>query len=198
MRRPLVRAGFLQGAVAGSPAVAARLRPETAAAIAGARRRRWLPMALDVELAAAVAEVFPDDEARRAFWRSTRSAAYRDWLFGPLAGAAFRALVRPATLVRFGPRIWVRVFKNAGALVVEQQGRAGAVLVLRDGAGEMFSSPTYLAAVAASIEGGLEATGADGGVALFDVDVDARSARFRVTWRPDRGADDGRRRRRDV
>jgi hypothetical protein len=187
MRPPLVRAGVLQGAVAASSDVAARLQPSTVAAIDRARRRAWVPMALDLELAEAVARVFPDDDARRAFWRRTRSAAYRDWLFGPLAGAAFRALVKPPTLVRFAPRIWVRVFKNAGRLDVEQQGRAGAVLALRDAAPAMIGSPVYLAAVAASIEGGLEATGAEGGVVIADVDVEGRKATFRATWKPERG-----------
>lgn len=186
MRVPLVRAGFLQGALSASPDVRSRVRPATADAIARARKRGWLPIELDVEVAEAAAQAFPDDHARRAFWRTTRSTAYRDWLFGPLAGAAFRALVRPPTLVRFAPRIWARVFKNAGELRVEQQGRAGSILALVGAAPQMTASPVYMAAIAASIEGGLEATGAQGSCLCTDVDAQQRSARFRVTWKPDR------------
>lgn len=80
------------------------------------------------------------------------------------------------------------MFKNAGALVVDQQGRAGSVLVFVDAPDEMLRSRVYLSAVAAGIEGGIEATGSQGHCALADVDEQTKTARFRVSWKPDRRA----------
>jgi len=123
-RQPEMRAGQLRtdleslGDLPGGDQVRASLSPATIQQIQQSGGTKWLPLALDIELAEAVS-------------RSLGEGATRDWSRRSMIKGADGPLLRPivqatikvfglqaAGLLRFAPRIWPSLFRNCGELVV--------------------------------------------------------------------------------
>ncbi|UJR85849.1 hypothetical protein [Sandaracinus amylolyticus] len=159
--------------------VAARVReaigPESVAEIEGALRTSWLPAALDVALTGALGRTLGDEAVRRWSREALIASASTPLLRGFVA-TAMRTLGTSRAVLRWAPRAWDTIYRNAGELRHEARDD-GSVVLVYEGPRELAGDDTYLVGIAGAFEGALEICGAPDG--RFEiVRESARVARF--------------------
>ena len=120
-RSPRMLAGFVQSSLEAidaidrdlARAVRERLKPDTLDVIETVSARALLSVDLDVELTECFFAEAGPDRARRGLRKNLRQSIERPFLLG----TGFRLLgPSPARIVRWAPRIWELVYRDAGQL----------------------------------------------------------------------------------
>lgn len=141
--------------------VRAAIGPALVAEIEGASRVGWVPAALDVALTRAIGRELGDEAVRR--WsRDALIASAATPLLRGFVGTAMRTLGASRAVLRWAPRAWNTIYRNAGELQHETEAN-GTVVLVYEGPREIAGDDTYLIGVAGAFEGALEVCGARGG-----------------------------------
>jgi hypothetical protein len=160
MPTPLMRASHIQSNLASVEILGAgeahrvrhALGDSRVATIEQAGRMEWLPLEIDVALTDAVGEVVGMDGVRR--WARTSIQQSLDGpLLGPLRDGAVRLFgLAPAKILKWAPRAWSHVYKNAGTLrfLEPEDAEARVELHHRDPPPDFRDSKAVLESVAAS------------------------------------------------
>ncbi len=164
MPEPRILAGFVQGTldtvrqVEGRTGlrIAERLPAETVARVRKALPVSWLPLQLDVELTAALFDGAGTEEAVRVF-RDAMAGSMDKSFLGPLVRGAVALLGRsPERLLRWAPKVWSAIYRDAGDLAVGPHPE-GLVLEWLHAPRLAASQRDYLLGIAGAVEGALAA-----------------------------------------
>jgi hypothetical protein len=182
--KALIRASFLRDNVAslvalGADADAVRARAaHVVDAAASASTVDWLDITLDVELAeAAVATV----GAQRV--RGMNRALMRDALKGPLLRPIHKGALAlfgraPMRLMKFVPRGWSLVFRDAGALAWNAE--AGRMELT--GVPAVMLNASWLEGLAGAFEGLVEICGGTAPIVTIDMRASESAVHFAISW----------------
>jgi hypothetical protein len=191
MPAPRVLAGFVQSTLEAVDAlgpelagrVRARMQPESLAALRDASRIAWVPLALDVELTDCLyAEVGP--ERGRAFMRDNLRSAFDGPILRGLLDAALRLLGRsPERVLRWAPKVWSHLFRDAGGLHYVAVGANAARLELTELADEVMRSEPWLDGSCGAVGAVFDILSVDGAVTLDGPHRASRTAAFVVGWK---------------
>lgn len=185
---PRILAGFVHGTLEVIDAqggdlgarVRAELKPDTLEAIENAWSAAWIPLAHDVELSLAFCRVAGTEEACAAMRRNMAEAFHKPMLRSVIDGAVRILGLSPGKLVRWAPRIWPLVMKDAGVMRVESQ-EDGAATVWLEGLPPLIADEgDYLAGTAAAIAAVFDLAGTAGHCRL--VEHGHGRARFALIW----------------
>ncbi len=162
--------------------VLARLHPQTLARLRAVARLEWLPIAIDLELGNAVADVLgPDVDRERA--RLCVLHCFETPLLRPfIHGADMLFGLSPAGLIASIPRGWPAVYRDAGSLRYEVDDGLRRVLIYEGVPPEVIGSRLYLESLAGALESIFELCKVEGTVSLGPVDVAARRAELHFEW----------------
>jgi hypothetical protein len=166
----------------GHARVLGRLQPDTLAHIRGAGRLDWLPLALDLELSATIIEQLGPELDRSRSRACVRSHLDQPLLRPFVYGVETLFGRTPAAMIAAVPRGWPMLYRNAGALRYEVTGALRRVLIYQDMPRSLAEQPSYLDAIAASLESLFDLCGVDGRVTVERVDAAARTADFVCEW----------------
>jgi hypothetical protein len=172
--------------VAGDPRaqarVFARVSAVTLARIREASAFDWLPLALDLELSAALeAELGPD--SARACARTSVLETVRSPLLDPLLrGVQALFSLEPASLLRQAPRAWKTVYRDAGEVRYEIGEGAERVLRFSELPREVVGNRLYLESIAGAFESLYTLCKVEGSVEVVGVDVEGRRAELLFSW----------------
>jgi hypothetical protein len=143
--------------------IMARVQAATLATIEAASRLAWLPIAFDVELSAAVADVAGVDAVSRINRASFVKAAEGP-LLRPILGAAIGILgLTPAAIAKFIPSGWKAATRDCGEIVVEKGGQ-NEVLVVHEGVPSVMLDERYMAGFYGTLAGVLDVARKKGSV----------------------------------
>ena len=186
-REPRILASFLHGTLQSldeldpelGRRVRARLKPEVLAEIEDAWGAAWLPIAHDVALTEAFFEVAGEETACRVLRRNL-AATFERPILRPIVDAALRVLgARTEGLLRWAPRVWSLLFRDAGELAVEIA-EGHATLRITDMPPEVATSRPYLVGSAAAISAIFDLT-RETGVCKLEA-WEGQEARFELRW----------------
>jgi len=186
MKAVLVRS-TLDDIAKDDPELATRMRARMSAAaleqLHDASRVGFVPIGVDVELTEALFA-----EAGPVLAAETLRSGIAGSLSGPLFGsmiATARAVLGGslASLLKWSPRVWAAIYRDAGVVVVEETSSTRARLAIEDLPLSVCESPSYLRGTAAAIGGIFDIVGTEGRVELEGPDVDRRRAVFHLHWR---------------
>jgi hypothetical protein len=187
-----IRAAQLQhtlaamASIAGDPCVEARMFARvslaTLARVRGASAFDWLPLALDLELSAALeAELGPD--SARVCARASVLETLRSPLLDPLLrGVQALFSLEPASLLRQAPRAWKTVYRDAGEVHYEIGEGAERLLGFRQLPIEVVGNRFYLEAIAGAFESVYTLCRVVGEVEVVGVEAEERRADLRFSW----------------
>jgi hypothetical protein len=187
---PVVRAAFTQAALAavdGLPGdVRKRVREsiprDALARVTGAGRLEWIPVELDMAVTEAITSVLGPERSAR-FWKKSLLYTMETPLLEPiLAGATNLFGLVPGSLLRWAPRVWEALYRDAGVMTVSEIGGSSALVSMSALAPALARSPAFVEAVRASLEALFAITRTAGEVRLVDVDLPAGRASFDVSW----------------
>lgn len=185
--------GFVQGtleAIDGhDPALGRRVRealaPETRAAIEGASRIGFVPVALDVEVTERLYAVAGPDTAR-AILRANLAATFTSPLLRSFMDMALRLRGRdPARLFEWGSKVWNQLYRGCGAMAFQGLGPGEGRCVLEGLPPEIAEHPEYLDGAAAAISALFDLVEIEGRAELKAVDPDGQRAIISVLWETD-------------
>lgn len=159
-----------------------RLKPDSLATIESAPPIALISVDLDVEVTQCFFDVAGFDRARRTLRDNLRQSVDKP-LLRPICEGVFalfgRSLVRG---MRWAPRVWELIYRDAGEMVVSAARKGHLELTLRDIPLVIASSPTYLYGSAEAFAGFLNLAGVAGRVELIGPDVASRRAGFEIHW----------------
>lgn len=162
--------------------VLARIDPHALTRVREASRVDWLPLAIDLELSAAVeAELGPGQDrerARLAVLESMRSPLLQPFVHG--VQTIFS--LEPAALLRQAPRAWQAVYRGAGQIRYAVGEGAERVLVFDGLPAEVVASPVYLEAIAGAFASVFTLCKVEGTAEVARVEVAQRRAELRFSW----------------
>ena len=187
MPQPRILAGFVQGTLGCVPPAAragvrARLAPETLAVLERSGRLAWLPIEVDVELTRAIYAELGAGRARELF-RSGLSTALDAPILRSLVQAALRIFgANPARVFGWAPKAYAQLYRDAGAMRFEREEPGCARLELTELPAPVAASRDYLDGMVGAVAAGFDVMGVKGEVTLERLDVEARSACFRLVW----------------
>ena len=165
---PRILAGFVQGTLetvvrheqASGRAITARIPAATLERVRGALPVSWLPLQDDLDLTESLFQVAGEEGAKRVFRDAMASSMDKAFL-GPLVRGAVALLGRrPDRLLRWAPKVWFTLYRDAGELVYGDE-PDGARLELLRAPGFLATSRSYLVGSAAAVEGGMAALGCE-------------------------------------
>ncbi len=162
--------------------IRARLRPETVAAIEGARGTEHLPIALHVELAEAVfAEVGAD--GTRHWGTESLLHSFEGFLKPLFVGLTSLLGTTPATLFKAFPQGWSGTFRNGGRVTITQPGDGQTRVIIRE-LPPQLRGIAFLSGVCGSLETAFRLSPYEGRAVLEPREPDAPEASGLVEWRP--------------
>lgn len=185
---PRILAGFVHGTLEVIDAqggdlgarVRAELKPDTLEAIQNAWSAAWVPVALDVELSLAFCRVAGAEEASEAMRRNMAEAFHKPMLRAVIDGAVRILGLSPGKLVRWAPRIWPLVMKDAGVMRVASE-KEGEATVWLEGLPPLIADERdYLMGTASAIAAVFDLAGTAGDCRL--VEHGQGRARFHLRW----------------
>ncbi len=146
-----------------------------------AGRISWLPLQLDLELAAAVDNVVGRSE--RVEWaRTSMLRSLRTPLLEPLWRAAFRVFgMSPGALYRAVPPGWGAVYRNVGS-VAHTSRPCAAKLVISRLPEVLLADLGYLEGMCGTFTALLEIANVPGTVEVVHVDARRRSIEYAARW----------------
>lgn len=157
-----------------------RVPAPTLERIGSASAISWLPLRDDVDLTAALFAVAGEERSRLALREVMAEAMEKRFLRALTQGASALLGRSPERLVRWAPRVWEAIYRNAGHLVAQCSDAAGE-LELLDAPQSIVASPCYFEGTAAAVEGALAWFGAD---AQCRVVEGAARPTIAVRWKP--------------
>jgi hypothetical protein len=189
---PAVRAAFtraaLHDALAVDTAVAARIRAAlpaaTIAQVLDAWRNAWLPVAIDMDVTEAItAALGPEQSA--AFWRKILLETLESPLLKPLLDGVVSIFgLAPESLLRWAPRAWLAIYRNAGTMTVLERGIRSGRLGFDDITPALVRSGDFIEALRASCEAVFTLCHVYGEVKVESCDLAARRAVYAFSWTP--------------
>jgi len=190
-RGPRILASFVQStldAVARRDAALAarvrdRLRPETRSAIESASAIAFVPIELDVELTEALFEVAGEGRAC-GILRENLSSSFEAPILRSFVSAALRMLGRsPERLLRWAPKVWAQLYRDAGEMRFEGAAGGTARLELARLPDCVATSRPYMVGLAAAIEASFDLMEVAGEVHLAEHDPAAGRACIALAWK---------------
>jgi hypothetical protein len=162
--------------------VLARLRPETRERLRSVGRLEWVPIEIDLELSAAVADVLgPDVDRERA--RLCVLHVFETPLLRPfIHGADMLFGLSPAGLIATVPRGWPAIYRHAGVLRYEVDDGLRRVLIYEDVLPVVIRSRLYLESLTGALESVFDLSKVEGSVTIGQMDVPARRVELRFEW----------------
>lgn len=186
---PRILAGFVQGTLdtvvrheqATGRAITERLPAETLARVRSALPVSWLPLRDDVAITESLFEAVGEEGAKRIF-RDAMAGSMDKGFLGPLVRGAVALLGRrPDRLLRWAPKVWFTIYRDAGELVYAEEA-AGARLEILRAPALLAEHRPYMVGSAAAVEGGMAALGCE-------VSCELQALRPRpilaVRWKPE-------------
>jgi len=187
---PRMLAGFVQSSLESidhldpelGRKVRERLKPDSLDAIESAPPIALISVDLDVELTQCFFDVAGFEQARRALRENLRQSFDKP-LLRPLLDGAFALFGRSlARTIRWAPKVWGLIYRDAGQMVVSSAREGHVELTLHDIPLVIATSPTYLCGSAETFAGFFDVVGVEGRVELIGPDLAARRAGFDLTW----------------
>jgi hypothetical protein len=160
------------------------LKYETLRTIESASPIALVSVDLDVELTECFFAVAGPERAQSAF-RETLRQGFDKRMLRPVLNSA--RVVFGSSLVevlRWAPRVWNLIYRDAGEMVVRSRDAGFLCLEIRDLPLAISASRHYLAGSAATFAGFLDVAGVEGQVSLEGPDLSSRSAAFVLRWSP--------------
>lgn len=153
--------------------------------IATASRTAWLPIGLNVRTVEAVCAGL-GEERGLALLAECVYAQFDRPLWKNFIGPAIRILGRePGALGRWIPRALQLVFRDTGVWSAESTGEAELRVAARELPEELARHRVWLRSLGIGMRPLFLVCETDGTADLERVDVEARSATYRLTWKPD-------------
>lgn len=156
------------------------LKPETVEEIENAWSASWLPVAHDVELTTAFFRLAGTERACEAMRRNMQSTFEKPTLRSLIDSAVRLLGLSPGRLLRWAPRIWPLLLRDAGQLRVEA-GEAQATVWLEGLPAEMAEHREYLMGTASAVGAVFDLAGTRGTCRLAE--HGGGRARIELTWR---------------
>lgn len=167
--------------------VRARMDPRHVELLQNTSRVGWLPVEVDVDLTESLFVEAGPLAARAAFRKALRDALSAP-LLRPLVSAAGAVLGSgPAQMLKWAPRIWNLVYRDAGDFRVTDVQARTAVVELRELPDVICESRVYLDGTAASLLGYFDTVDHECAVRLSGPDPVRRTASFELRWCPREG-----------
>lgn len=188
-RNPRILAAMIQSTLeqleAMDPELSRRVRdalpPETTAAIRSASRISWVDIEHDLALTHAVFAEAGRERAREIM-RRMLVANFRAPVLRPLIDGALRLLGRsPDRLLRWAPKVWGHVMRDAGDVVFEAAAPGSGRLRFSD-LPPLVADPVYLDGVGAAATALFEVAGTEGIGELEGPDERGRAA-IVLSWK---------------
>lgn len=162
--------------------VRGRLKPDSLDAIESAPPIALISVDLDVELTQCFFDVAGFERARRAL-RDNLRQSFDKPLLRPLLDGATALFGRSlARTIRWAPKVWGLIYRDAGEMAVSSALDGHVELLLRDIPPVIAASPTYLCGSAETFAGFFDVVGVAGRVELIGPELATRQARFDLTW----------------
>jgi hypothetical protein len=162
-------------------AVLADLGEDMTRQIRDAERSAWLDLALDVRLTEAIHGVAGDDGLRAAN-RDAIQSSFDGAVFGSLFSAAVQLFgPTPYSLLRWAPRAFENIYRDAGYWRVDRQAERSATIVWGRIPDMVLACAPYLEGVCGALEGAARAVKHTSTVELT-VDEGLRAATFVASW----------------
>ena len=188
---PRILAGFVQGSLEVLDGIDAslgrrlrdELKPGTLDAIESASTIGWVDVEHDVELTETLFRLAGSERA----WEAMR-ANFRDSLDKPLLKPLLEGALAifgrsPERILRWGPRVWSFLFRDAGEMTLADSGPGHARLELH-GLPPVFSaSRPYFEGTGASVLGFFDVVRIEAEVRIEGPDPAGGTAAIEVTWR---------------
>jgi len=184
---PRILASFVQDTLASIDAidpelgrrVRAALKPRVRDEIENAWGATWLPISHDVELTERFFALAGEEQACDVM-RNNLSATFEKPILRPMLDGALRLFgTRTEGLLRWAPRAWSLIFRDAGEMHVEAR-EGEASILLRGLPLEVSESRPYLLGTAAALSALFGLTQVTGSCRLAS--QDAGEARFELCW----------------
>lgn len=188
---PAVQASYMKNVFAalekqGRLAALAEEAPELAREVAAASRMSWLPIAWNVRLVEAAAAAFGEERGLEIL-SGCVFAQFETPLWKGFIGSAVRLLgTEPGALGRFIPQAFSLVFRDCGRWSVEGRAEHELHVVVRELPEPLATHRLWLRSLATGMLPLFVLCGTDGRSELEDVDPRARSASYRLRWKPRR------------
>ena len=180
-----IRTSFLQGSLQELDRFPAEVAARIRARLGGqtmhtilAAQEEWLPVELDVELTAAIAEEVGVDGAR-AWAHATAAAELQRPLLKPIVGMLRIFGVSPLGCAKVVPRGWDLIYQGCGRMVREATEGDTALLWLQAPPPALTSCPAYLEGTAGAMAVLFDLCGVEGEVLLDHVGPDVM---FHLRW----------------
>lgn len=186
-RDPRILASFLHGTLQAVDArdaelgcrVRAALKPDVLEEIEDAWGGAWLPIGYDVALTEAFFELAGEEQACRVM-HDTLAQTFERPILRPIVDAALRVLgARTESLLRWAPRIWGLLFRDAGTLLAEASPGQASVRI-HGLPPEVANSRPYLLGMAAALSAIFDLTREQGTCRLEA--SERQEARFELRW----------------
>jgi hypothetical protein len=171
----------------GAPTAArirARLRPDTIRSIEQASGTRFLPLALNIEMAEAVFAEAGEEGVRR--WGTASLVASLDGFFKPLLIGLTRLVApSPSLLYKTMPQGWTTTYQGCGELYVSQVA-PGVTRIVGRGLPPQMQSQAFRLAVCGTLAAAFEIARYQGAVGLEPLAEGPGDVSWLAEWRPRR------------
>ena len=169
----------------GRLAALASQAPELAREVAGAPRMSWLPIETNVRMVEAAAACFGEERGLEIL-AGCVFAQFEAPLWKGFIGSAVRLLGRePDSLGRWIPQAFSLVFRDCGRWSVESGAAPHELrVVVRELPERLVAHRLWLRSLAIGLTPLFTLCGTDGRSELSEVDAKARSAGYRLRWKP--------------